>query len=120
MPLTTTLRGLAAALVMLPLATPAAELVYMTGRQLVDYCGATDTTTLDRGLCEGYLTGLADAATTLRHWRRAAPGFCVPADASPFRLRQVFLEWALEQEGELDNAASGLALNAFRQAFPCP
>ncbi|MDZ7751545.1 MAG: Rap1a/Tai family immunity protein [Gammaproteobacteria bacterium] len=103
----------------LPLTVPATELVYMTGRQLLDYCGSTDAATLDRGLCEGYLTGLADGATTLRTWQRAAPGFCVPADASPFKLRRVFVEWAQEYESELNNAAAGLALNAFRQHFPC-
>lgn len=114
-----TLKTLLLTAALLPLAAPATELVYMTGRQLLDYCKSTDAATLERGLCEGYLTGLADGATTLRTWQRAAPGFCVPADASPFRLREVFVEWALDYESELDNAAAGLALNAFRQHFPC-
>lgn len=116
---TTRVQALLVAAALLPAPVAAADLVYMNGRQLVGYCEATDAASAERGLCEGYLTGLADAATTLRHWQRAAPGFCVPREASPFRLRQVFLEWTLDAGPELDTAAAGVALNAFRHAFPC-
>jgi hypothetical protein len=104
----------------LPSGAAAAELTFMTGSQLLEFCTNTDTASMDRGLCTGYLAGLADAGTTLRHWRRAAPGFCIPRDASPFALRQEFLRYAQENEAGWDGAAAGLAINAFRRAYPCP
>lgn len=120
--MTVTHRGLASAAI-LALATNGAgagELTFMTGQQLLEFCTNTDTASMDRGLCTGYLAGLADAATTLRHWQRAAPGVCIPRDASPFALRQEFLRYAQEHPDAWPGAASGLALNALRRAYPCP
>ncbi len=103
-----------------PASAPGAELTFMTGRQLLEFCTNTDTASMDRGLCTGYLAGLADGAATLRHWRRGAPGFCVPEDASPFDLRQEFLRYAQEHAEGWEGSAAGLGLNAFRRAYPCP
>lgn len=108
-------------ILMLLAAVPAGagEYVYMTGERLRTYCASVDSVALDRGLCEGYLSGLVDAATTLHHWTVARAYICVSPEVTPFRLREVYLKWVETHPQGLDGAASGIALNAFQANFPC-
>lgn len=97
----------------------AAELIFMTGTRLQTYCSNVDTDSLDRGLCQGYLTAIVDAATTIQYLRRGHVNICIGADATPFKLRELFMEWAHAHPGQLDGAASGIALEAFAGTYPC-
>ncbi len=95
------------------------ELIFMSGDKLLAYCTNEDDGSKDRGICEGYLAGLVDAATTIKSWRRGDVGICIPNDASPFFLRNSILAWGDKNPNDLQTAASAIALNIFREAYPC-
>ncbi len=98
---------------------PAEELIFMSGDKLLTYCSTVYDTSKDRGLCEGYLTGLMDAATTMKVWRRGDVGICIPGEASPFQLRSLFLTHAEKYPEGQKGAASATVWNLFREVYPC-
>lgn len=97
----------------------AQELIFMSGGKLLRYCSNGDNASMDRGLCEGYLAGMMDAATTVRYLSTGYLDTCVTPDTTPFMMRNAFLDWAAKHPEDLDSAASSVVLSAFVQAFPC-
>lgn len=95
-------------------------ITYLTGERLLGFCAIVDSSTPERALCEGYLAGLMDATSTLWVWRRANLKICIPEETSPFQLRNTFLGWIDNNAGaNLKVGAGSIALDAFRQKYPC-
>lgn len=106
-------------LLMLSLTSRADELIFMTGEKLLRYCSNQENSSMDRGLCEGYLAGLMDTSTTLRYWHTANINFCPTHDLNPFFMRNDFLEWADRHPERLHMAASALLIEIFLKKYPC-
>ena len=80
------------------------EAGFNTGSQILSNCESNNET--EQSLCALYLEGIADA-TELWIGAGVMPKLiCMPGDASTEKLQEVFLEYANENPGELDEVAS--------------
>ena len=86
---------------------------YQTGNDLMDHCEK------DYDVCYWYLMGVADTTRTLSVWGGIKPPLCDPVGTSGQQLRQVFLNWMRKHPQQWHLSASGLALNALGEAWPC-
>ena len=105
-----------ALVIMLGIAGPG-EAGFYTGSRILASCESGDET--EKPLCDLYLGGIVD---TTELWVGAGlmPNLiCMPGEVSMDRLREVFIAYAKENPGELDEVASATVLAAFLGAFPC-
>lgn len=111
-----TRRILAIALLTGALASPA-RAGFFTGEQLLAKCASDEVT--HQLACVFYLAGAIDASDTHHQWGDIEQQFCLGAGVNIVNLRQVFSLYAVEHPEELQFPATGTALNAFIDAFPC-
>ncbi len=90
---------------------------FFTGEQLLAKCASDEVT--HQLACVFYLAGTLDASDTHHQWGDIEQQFCVGAGVNIVNLRRVFALYAVDHPEELQYPASGAALNAFIDAFPC-
>ena len=99
-----------------PMAAPAPTYFY-DGHRLLSEC--TSQKLDDHQECVGYLAGLWDAVETVEVWENAQLGICIPKGTTDEQLRAEFIRYAKKYPNRLRAGGGGLALIAFRQAWPC-
>ena len=109
-------RILAVALLTVALVAPT-RAGFFTGEQLLAKCASDEVT--HQLACVFYLAGTLDASDTHHQWGDIERQFCVGPGVNVVSLRQVFALYAVDHPEELQYPASGTALNAFIDAFPC-
>ncbi len=90
---------------------------FFTGEQLLAKCASDEVT--HQLACVFYLAGALDASDTHHQWGDIERQFCIGPGVNVVNLRQVFSLYAVEHPEELQYPATGTALNAFIDAFPC-
>jgi hypothetical protein len=91
---------------------------YYTGSNLVSYCESE--LIHDQNSCRRYLSGISDAQDSFYRLEFLADrAFCIPDRITNEQLREVFIKYADEHPQDLELVASGMAINAFRMAYPC-
>jgi len=87
--------------------------------QVASACsGELDKT--DISFCEGLLQGVVSGHDTLITWGYLKePVICVPGDIDTDRLAKIFVGYVAAHIERQNHTASSLAMNAFKQAFPC-
>jgi hypothetical protein len=91
---------------------------YYTGSNLVSYCESE--LIHDQNSCRRYLSGISDAQDSFYRLEFLADrAFCIPDRVTNEQLREVFIKYADEHPQDLELVASGMAINAFRMAYPC-
>ncbi len=98
------------------LASPAKS-GFFTGEQLLAKCASDEVT--HQLACVFYLAGALDASDTHHQWGDIEQQFCIGSGVNIVNLRQVFASYAVEHPEDLQYPATGTALNAFIDAFPC-
>lgn len=93
------------------------EAGFYTGSQILSACESRDGS--ERSLCASYLGGIADATELLAGAGLMTKLICMPADISGDRLQEIFVEYANDNPGELDEVGSATVIAAFLGAFPC-
>ena len=93
------------------------EAGFYTGSQILSNCESRDET--ERSLCVSYLGGIADATKIWVGAGLMPKLVCMPGDASTQQLQEIFVAYAKENPGELDEVASATVIAAFMGAFPC-
>jgi hypothetical protein len=89
-----------------------------SGNGLLAQCDTTASYE-DRAYCLGYLRGVRDMNKLYRD--AGAPSFfCEPPDGTNGQLRQVVLKFLKEYPQLLHYPGLPLAVEALRNAFPCP
>ena len=109
-----------AAVISVSVLTAAAEkaAAYATGNNLLAWCVSASRT--ERGLCHGYILGIADAMEESKNIGRFAA--CIPAPVragSPGRLFQLAQQFLASHPEKRQLSASSLVANALAEAFPC-
>ncbi len=117
---------LAMAAVSAPPATYAAPL---SAQQLYAICSATDANSksraTNRGLCQGYIVGVANAFVTLEPFARKgsddpnSPLLCLAPDAGRVELQGAVTKYLSEHPQELSKEASSVVIDALMAAYPC-
>ncbi len=99
---------------------------FYTGNDMMDRCKDTGTgegvvNAAKYKACVVYLAGAMDAHETLVDWGRIPNRVICPSSGGILleQLRQVFLNYMNAKPAKWHLSASGLALNAFREAWPC-
>ena len=91
---------------------------YYAGSNLFTYCESE--LIHDQNSCRRYLSGISDAQDTLYRLELLTDrAFCIPDRITNEQLREVFIKYADEHPQDLELVASGMAINAFRMAYPC-
>jgi len=91
---------------------------YYTGSNLVSYCESE--LIHDQNSCRRYLSGISDAQDSLYRLELLTDRtFCIPDRITNEQLREIFIKYASEHPQDLELVASGMAINAFRMAYPC-
>ncbi len=90
---------------------------FFTGEQLLAKCASDEVT--HQLACVFYLAGALDASDTHHQWGDIEQQFCIGPGVNIVNLRQVFALYAVDHPNELQYPATGTALNAFIDAFPC-
>ena len=91
---------------------------YYAGSNLVTYCESE--LIQDQNSCRRYLSGISDAQDTFYRLEFLADrAFCIPDRITNERLREIFIKYANEHPQDLELVASGMAVNAFKIAYPC-
>ena len=99
-----------------PMTAPAA-LYFYDGHKLLRECSSRKAA--DQQECVGYLAGLLDAVTTIEVWKKARLDICMPKGTTHEQLRAEFVKYARRYPDRLRGGAGGLALIAYRKAWPC-
>lgn len=93
-----------------------AETHFYAGSQLLSLCEPSNT--YETNACNTWLMGLNDTLSTMKSWGYY-DSVCTPLDVYAGQLRKVIIKYFNEHPEELHLAASGLAINALYDAFPC-
>jgi Rap1a immunity proteins len=91
---------------------------FATGNNLLAWCVSASRT--ERGLCHGYILGIADAMAESNSLGRVAA--CIPGPVrtgSPGRLYQLAQQFLALHPEKRRLSASSLVANALADAFPC-
>ena len=100
----------------------------VTGTKLVQICSSKDKTALEA--CEAYIEGVSDSVTVYQSLRprdgsrgqafSANAYICIPASTTGVQLRETWLTWAKQHQGDMGRHATSLVLRAMRDTHPCP
>jgi hypothetical protein len=91
---------------------------YYTSSNLFNFCESE--LVVDQNSCRRYLSGISDAHDAFYRLEFLADkAFCIPDRETNERLREIFIKYVNEHPQDLELVASSMAINAFRQAFPC-
>lgn len=69
--------------------------------------------------CVSYLGGIVDATSIWVDWGMMSKKYCQPKEITLEQLRKIYIKYANEHPEELHLTASGIAINALIEAFPC-
>jgi hypothetical protein len=88
--------------------------VFVNGSDLFRYCQDKDDGS--RGLCNGYIAGVADATvgTQISGYRS-----CSPYGRTVGQVHDVVVQWLARHPQHRHKAAPGLIAAALAEAFPC-
>jgi len=108
-------------LILLPLALAlsamAARAQYYDGEALREACEVKIA--FVNGVCEGYVTGIADAAAHFGKSEGLVHGLCIPPGTKSARLIRVVVEYLEARRGEIDDDAAVYVRAALSEAYPC-
>lgn len=90
---------------------------FFRGRYLVDTCQSDVNAKYNE--CVAYLASVSDTADAIESMT-GANAVCVPTGVSLDELRKVFNEYQAQHPELLHGSAATLAINAFKEAWPCP
>lgn len=99
------------------LAAGGARAVFYDGEALLEACERK--VAFVNGVCEGYVTGLADAAAHFSKHEGVDEGFCIPADIKVSKLIGVVVDYLEAHKGSIGDDAAIYVRRAFTEAFPC-
>jgi TonB family protein len=91
---------------------------YFGADKMLSLCEGSEPNSRD--FCHFYLAGISDTHSTLKGWD-LLPGklYCKPKEVKTKQLRKIFIKFANEHPEVLHLNATGMAINAFIEAFPC-
>ena len=95
---------------------------FYTGNTLMEYCKAGIEKNKDiekANACLGYVAGFEDLYESLVAVGLLQKKWCLPENASTSLLAATTLIYLTAHPDELHLGASGLVINAFREAYPC-
>lgn len=81
---------------------------FMSGARLLTYCRSSNTDA--KGICMGYVTGVADAIA-----RRS----CFPERLDPGTVVSTVIQWIEQNPRDTDKSGESLVTNALTNAYPC-
>jgi hypothetical protein len=91
---------------------------YHSGNTMLRICEDDDLSV--KALCFFYMSGISDTLNTIDGLGIIPEKlFCAPKEVTPIQLRLVFIKYANDHAEGLHNGASGIAMAAFAEAFPC-
>ena len=91
---------------------------YQSGNTLLKKCLSDEP--YDRGICKGYLNGLADLLDALQHWNDLPKTFiCKPYSVTSDQLADVVVKYLQRFPEKRHLTASSLIINIMQSAFPC-
>jgi Rap1a immunity proteins len=98
-------------------ATSSAGSFFKDGNDIYLQCAAPTGDT-QRGICLGYIEGIADAMerNATNGWELLA---CIPANVRNTQLRDVVTQYLWANPAKRHWVASGLIIEALSSAFPC-
>ena len=105
--------------VFLFIATLSANVMAMSGLELLKYCKSDDTA--GRTFCKGYIVGILEAGlfVSLKHDYEAVP-FCTPLDGmKPPQAQMIVVKYLEDHPEKLHFESVILAVDALSDAFPC-
>jgi len=113
-----------AALLTMALASQASAQQFIAGSRLIEFCdgtyrGEANANATFYTVCLSYLSATADATVTLASAGAMPDLICLPAGVENERLREVFVRSMREHPEHSELSASNVALNAFRNEWPC-
>jgi hypothetical protein len=96
----------------------AAETVrtFVNGNDLYAYCTASDPS--KRGICLGYIEGMADSISMMQSVSSGAAVVCIPAVVAG-QARDVVVKYLQENPAHRDEAGATLVMEALHDAWPC-
>lgn len=104
-------------LVLLLVAATPARAGFFTAGQLLEKC-ANDSVPHQLA-CVFYIAGAVDASQTHHLLGDIEQQFCLAEGVDIVGLRQVYVQYARVNAGEMHLPATGAVLNSFIDAFPC-
>lgn len=93
----------------------AAGSAFLNGNDLYAYCTGSDNFT--RGICLGYVEGMADSIGVMESVSKAAV-FCIPP-VSARQARDVVVKYLQENPAHRHEAGATLVMEALHDAWPC-
>ena len=102
-------------------AKPNGPVTFLSGEQLLNYCGGDDPAARDG--CTGFAMGVADAAAEASAAGSLIGPFrvCRPEEVTGSETRDVIVQFLqTHPEERQSHSAAGLAIQALAKAWPCP
>ncbi len=90
----------------------------MNGNSLLEYCDAPKGSPA-WSVCFGYIQGAGDAFTASKGIEKAAPLYCLPAQATVGQVFDVAMAYLRGHPEKRQYDASSITLAALVEAFPC-
>ncbi len=94
-----------------------ASAVFYNGEELMEVC-AIKIAFVNRA-CEGYVTGIADAASHFRESDGVAEDFCIPQETKSVELIRVVVKFLEAHAGSLGANAAEYVRAALAESYPC-
>ena len=104
------------AIVLMPAATQARDVVPDDGNELLGFCTSSDE--WDRGVCFGYIRG-ADATLTLWALSNKAKPYCAPAGVTVGQVKDVVISYITRHPATRNDSAPLLVVKAQMESWPC-
>ena len=103
------------AIVLMPAATQARDVVPDDGNELLGFCTSSDD--WERGTCFGYIRG-ADATLSLWALSNKAKPYCAPAGVTVGQLKDVVISYITRHAATRSDSAPLLIIKAQMEAWP--
>jgi hypothetical protein len=89
---------------------------FLNGNDLYGYCTASDN--FKRGICLGYVEGMADSIGVMQSISAAAV-VCFPHDVLASQARDVVIKYLQENPAHRHETGATLVMEALHDAWPC-
>ncbi|NML08012.1 Rap1a/Tai family immunity protein [Sphingomonas sp. G-3-2-10] len=86
---------------------------FVTAKELSDICQT------DRPWCAGYISGVADGATSYAAHVKVPLPYCVPLGVPSEQITDIVIAYLSSHPAERHKDAAAQVLNALFEAFPC-
>jgi len=104
------------AIVLMPAATQARDVVPDDGNELLGFCKSSDA--WERGVCFGYIRG-ADATLSLWALSNKSKPYCAPAGVTVGQLKDVVISYITRHPATRNDSAPLLIIKAQMESWPC-